>query len=774
MKNYLILIFLFFSTSIALASKLVEVKVLDKDHLMIYIRDGEVIYKDDATGASAYSGHDYAPGDDKLLVYGQELSVQQVPLLKNWKITSKKDKNYKKEGLHPSQVFRKSKVNNATHDWEYKLDHWVFIRLQKPLQQGDSYTLTLDESLNLDQEKITFTYDIFNSMSEAIHVNIIGYYPESAVKSADLYYWLGDGGARDYSDFEGNQVWLQDVNTGQKYKTGKVEFWKKASESRFEAERRNYTGSDVWNIDFTKFTKPGTYRLVVEGVGCSQPFEISRDVYFEPYKTSLRGFYYMRIGEDQMDMEPVPRRPLFIPGENPEGFTVYLTDLDPFDPEWQEIPGDTWDEPHFKPARESEFWKRRLPGNPTNPHAYGGHSDALDWDRHLGHVSNIYDLLLPYYLSQGKLDDDNLQIAESGNGIPDLIDEARNEVDLWLRLRDGEAYAHGLTNPTREKIYMFQAGTTTMAAWANAANCAMLAECLSIHGDKKLADYYRDEAIKAFEFAGRQNDQQLDDIQSVGDAEMRGRDFKMMAAAFLYNLTGDTRWEKIVAEESVVNNGVTAIEKRRSWLQTWGTAAYLLTNQKVNYPEVRENMHKAVLKQAEEDHLQYMQLRPSRRTSNNNYWQTAQNLHFVVIAHAITQKPEQKKMLEKAMLLDADWSLGRNPSNMVEMTGLGARNVVNCYTSGRNDGTPGLHPGHTPYHNLDPWGTSHNGHNPRWFSDKGYPAWEAGWPHQEAHFNSRYSWSNAEFTPRQTMRGKMVLYAYLQHIFSGEKSKSKL
>ena len=34
-------------------------------------------------------------------------------------------------------------------------------------------------------------------------------------------------------------------------------------------------------------------------------------------------------------------------------------------------------------------------------------------------------------------------------------------------------------------------------------------------------------------------------------------------------------------------------------------------------------------------------------------------------------------------------------------------------------------------------------------------------PEQEAHFNSRYSWANAEFTPRQTMRGKMVLYAYL-------------
>ena len=56
----------------------------------------------------------------------------------------------------------------------------------------------------------------------------------------------------------------------------------------------------------------------------------------------------------------------------------------------------------------------------------GGHSDAFDWDRHLAHVSNIYDMLLPYILSGGRLSEDHLGIRESGNGIPDIIDEARN------------------------------------------------------------------------------------------------------------------------------------------------------------------------------------------------------------------------------------------------------------------------------------------------------------------------------------------------------------
>ncbi len=92
---------------------------------------------------------------------------------------------------------------------------------------------------------------------------------------------------------------------------------------------------------------------------------------------------------------------------------------------------------HFFTAAMSgtnpDDWAAYSTGSPQNNNAYGGHSDAADWDRHLGHISNIYDMLLPYILTDGRLNDDNLRIAESGNGIPDILDEARNEVDFWLR-----------------------------------------------------------------------------------------------------------------------------------------------------------------------------------------------------------------------------------------------------------------------------------------------------------------------------------------------------
>jgi len=99
------------------------------------------------------------------------------------------------------------------------------------------------------------------------------------------------------------------------------------------------------------------------------------------------------------------------------------------------------------------------------------------------------------------------------------------------------------------------------------------------------------------------------------------------------------------------------------------------------------------------------------------------------------------------------------------------RSIENIYTSGRNDGTKGLHPGHTPYLNLDDWGSGTMG-KPSGLYQHCYPDFNTYWPIGEGYFNTRYVWAHSEFTPRQTMRGKMALYAYLYSI--GEKHLTKI
>ncbi len=772
---------LLLTTCPAFGSKFLDVKVIDKGYLAVHFRDGEVHYRDSGTGTSAYLGHSFSEGDDTLLVFGERLKGELAQKAALWKISSADDKAF--GTVEPVNVWRKSKPMNTDHTLTSELDHWLFLQLPKSMKQGCTYQVTIPDGIGSDQRQASICFDVWNQQSEAIHVNIIGYSPSEKLHAADLYQWLGDGGGRAYNDWEGKSVWLYNVDTKKKQKVGKVAFWQSAQASSNEAGGKALVATDVWNVDF-RASKAGRYRLVVEDVGCSMDFDISDRVYYEPYRYSVRGYYYMRLGEpiDPAHVTPIPRQPQFIPEVNPKGFTIYKTDFHPWSPGWRELHTDVWDEPHFKQVFQSIFWQHRLPGNPVALDVKGGHSDAFDWDRHLAHVSNIYDMLLPYILTGGKLTEDALGIRESGNGIPDLIDEARNEVDFFLSIRDGEAYSQGVTNPSADWTVMFQAGCTSMAAWANAANCAILADAFRLQGNDSLRTYYTDEAIKAFRFAGKQQNQQLDDLQDVGSMQMRGRDFRQMAAAFLYNVTGDAEWERIMADESMIKSSRSTLfskgkqgffgigvtnqfeESETPFCQYWAAAAYITCPHERHYAELYQNLKTCIRHQAEEYNINNVALRPSRRAANDSRWHVSQNLQLVMMDHYLADKA-RRQQLEQVMYTEAGWALGRNPGNIVEMTGLGERHITDVYSTGRNDGEPGTHPGQTPFNGTETWSPGHNGGDARVILKYCYPDWQnGGWPRQESFFNQRYFWVNGEFTPRETMRGKMALLAYLYGI----------
>ena len=132
--------------------------------------------------------------------------------------------------------------------------------------------------------------------------------------------------------------------------------------------------------------------------------------------------------------------------------------------------------------------------------------------------------------------------------------------------------------------------------------------------------------------------------------------------------------------------------------------------------------------------------------------------------HYCTKDKALKQQLETALYTEASWCLGRNPGNVVEMTGLGQRHITDCYSTGRNDGLPGTHPGQTPFNGTETWSPGDGG-DARIILRYCYPDWwNGGWPRQESYFNQRYFWVNGEFTPRETMRGKLALVAYLYGI----------
>jgi hypothetical protein len=732
-------------TQSANASRLVDIRAVDESYLMVTFDDSVVHYQDDGKGPNAFRTRDQ--GKDVLEKFGTPLDTEAAVRRTSYRLSSSDDPAYAKSPS-PLQCFRRSKVNGTAWKWpdpELGMRHVIFLSLPYDLKAGKHYSLAIDGSTGSGTTRKAFLFAPASTASEAIHVNLIGYHP-AQTKSADLYMWMGDGGARNYRPFVGRQVWVVDTKSGRREKVSKVAFWKPSGP---DAGKWNLTGSPVWTCDFTSFKKPGTYRLMVDGVGCSPAFQIKPDIYFQPFKTSVRGFYYMRIGEPKGAMTPPPRQPRLIPGAG--GLRVIRTTYGPWHPDWKKAGGDQWDNRDWSKYAET--------GEPTNPKAWGGHSDAADWDRNPAHISIIWDMLLPYLLTGKKVGNDDLGIPESGNGVPDLMDEARNEVDFWLRLRDGEGgYSAGLNNPSKNDTILYQAAASPYMAWANAANAAMLADCYRIAGKKDLMARYRDEALKAWKIAGGKG---LDVEYSIGNGRTRGRDLKFMAAAFLYNVTGDRKFEDAMAAESVIRSGQSDTDDPAKYCQLWGTAAYLMCSAKhwrpIHFPALAANMKASVVSEATRKNVMPSTQRPSRRSTDESYgwFQTVEEVQRVCVAHAITG---DSKFL-RALTLEADYGLGRNPMNMVQMTGLGSRHPAYIYTSGSNDGIPESHPGHTPYMNAEPWGEGFM-FDPKYYARRGYPAWER-WPVGEALWNAPYCFANNEFTPQQTMRGKTCLLAYL-------------
>ena len=177
------------------ATHYLDIRVVDKDYLMLHFRDGEVHYRDDGTGPSAYLGHSFAEGDDTLLVFHPRLDAEAAGSVADWTVRSADDRAF--GSVRPVAVHRKSKPMNTDHTLSSELDHWIFLRLPRPMQQGCSYTVDIPAGLGSDVRTAGITFNYWRQPSEAVHVNLLGYSPQEAVQTADLksWWWCSGGGA---------------------------------------------------------------------------------------------------------------------------------------------------------------------------------------------------------------------------------------------------------------------------------------------------------------------------------------------------------------------------------------------------------------------------------------------------------------------------------------------------------------------------------------------------------------------------------------------------
>lgn len=162
--------------------------------------------------------------------------------------------------------------------------------------------------------------------------------------------------------------------------------------------------------DFTQIRRPGNYFIVTANQDTSPPFTISDTVYNAVFNSSLKGFYFQRCGTALTAQYA---------GE-------YTHDLcHPMDGVFH-VSTDT---AGFLPAQ-------------------GGWHDAGDFGKYVVNAGiSVGTLLMAYEYFPSRFYTDDLGIPESGNGVPDILDEARYELEWLLTMvnTDGGVF-HKLTS----------------------------------------------------------------------------------------------------------------------------------------------------------------------------------------------------------------------------------------------------------------------------------------------------------------------------------------
>ncbi|MBM4086750.1 MAG: hypothetical protein FJ272_18340, partial [Planctomycetes bacterium] len=385
--------------------------------------------------------------------------------------------------------------------------HYSYLEMPSPLQQGRRYTISLK-----DGRKVTFVFDETRTVSRAIKVNQVGCLPDAKGKFAYLGACLWEFGPHDFSF--AREFKVVSVATGEVVHKGEVRlreknprFAPRPDKGDDPAQRPLIAGEDVYELDLSGLKAEGEFFITIPGVGRSWTFRHAKDAYAEAFYTACRGLYHQRCG--------IALEEKYTPWTRIQCHTdpIYESGHIPFGPGAD-----------FRPPKGYEVFDvfgatTDLTRQTANPR--GGWHDAADWDRNIAHYTCVFDLLNAYELWPSKFSDGQLHIPESGNGIPDILDEAEFGLEVWKRSMtpDGgvagmvETWTHPkIDDPNVKYSYSRRTRWSSLLFAAGAAQFAHLVKPFS--ADK--AREYEALARKAYAFGSNP-------VNSLGKVAIQAR-----------------------------------------------------------------------------------------------------------------------------------------------------------------------------------------------------------------------------------------------------------
>lgn len=682
---------------------------------------------------------------------GKTLNLPQADDRTQYLLSSPDDPDYK-EPLGPVAVFRKTRPTDLLRTSKERLtaplEHTLYLKLPRPLQTGRQYVLAFK---NKQLPDLSFRYDPRMMRSEAVHMSHIGFRPDDPVKVAFLSLWAGSGGPVDFRAGTAFHVLAQ--ASGAEVFRGTVKLAKAARDRDEDAYYKNYSGVNVYWMDFSNVKQEGLYRIYVEGTGCSYPFEIRKGVWEKPFYISARGLYHQRSGIALGPPHTDFRRPRnFHPDDGVKVFATRTTLMET---------------PNGFLGGEDNFTKL-IAGKTAElvPQAWGGYCDAGDWDRRIQHLEAARRLLdlaetFPDYFSRL-----NLNIPESVDALPDIVNEARWGVDFFRRLQTKEGGIRGgieSSGHPRLGETSWRTSQTVMAyapdLWSSylyAGTAARLAYWFR-KGDQALAKEYKKSSLLAMEWA--ENDLKLKD-GSKRILPHQVHDARNLAAAELFRLTGEDKWHEIFLSTTVFNKRGEPLFRHEKHDQ--GEAAWVYGRIKApnTDKQLQQRCQAAILQAASQrivaqEKTGFKWSKDPWRPARAGVFTTPDAL-YLIQAHILTGK----ESFLKAILLATQTGAGANPLNICYTTGVGHKSPRHAlHVDSRFTGQlppPGL----TVLGPVDVEWSRADAQDHQTAGKFCYPAVKT-WPVMESYWDVFWYPLMSEFTVHQTIVPNAFVWGYL-------------
>ena len=293
------------------------------------------------------------------------------------------------------------------------------------------------------------------------------------------------------------------------------------------------SGDKIWWFDFSMVTTPGTYYVRDKSDNLKQSFyfHIKDDVYNDILKAALRMMFYQRVG---MAKEA-------------------------------KYAGKDWADA----INHEQDKKARLFTDSTNAaterDVSGGWFDAGDFNKYTVWNGNYIEMLLRAYLEKPKAFTDDYNIPESGNGIPDILDEVKWGMDHLLRMQNKDGSVLSVVDedhaspPSAAKGRSYYGAPNAMSAYSAAKAFALGSIVASKRSNTTYAATLKSAAEKAFKWAEAHPDSMFYNNKAeygtkdlaAGQQEIdtnytTGARFVVKVAAdfAMYELTGDATYLK--------------------------------------------------------------------------------------------------------------------------------------------------------------------------------------------------------------------------------------